>query len=43
MVIHTASGRRLRYGALLATASKLTPPAEVRLKNPKDYHLIGRP
>ena len=43
MVIHTASGRRLRYGALLATASKLTPPAEVHLKNPKDYHLIGRP
>jgi isoquinoline 1-oxidoreductase beta subunit len=42
-VIHTASGRRLRYGALLATASQLTPPTEVRLKNPKHFHLIGKP
>jgi isoquinoline 1-oxidoreductase beta subunit len=42
-VIHTASGRRLRYGALLATASQLTPPAEVRLKDPKDFRLIGKP
>jgi isoquinoline 1-oxidoreductase beta subunit len=41
-VIHTASGRRLRYGALLETASKLTPPAEVNLKNPKHYRLIGK-
>jgi isoquinoline 1-oxidoreductase beta subunit len=40
-VIHKASGRRLRYGMLLAVASKLTPPADVRLKHPKDYHLIG--
>ncbi|MGA9031523.1 MAG: molybdopterin cofactor-binding domain-containing protein, partial [Sulfuricaulis sp.] len=42
-VIHASSGRRLRYGALLAAASKLTPPAEVRLKDPKDFRLIGRP
>jgi isoquinoline 1-oxidoreductase beta subunit len=41
-VIHTASGRRLRYGALLVVASQLTPPTDVRLKNPKRYRLIGK-
>jgi isoquinoline 1-oxidoreductase beta subunit len=40
-VIHAASGRRLRYGALLDAAAKLTPPDEVRLKDPKDFRLIG--
>ena len=42
-VIHAASGRRLRYGALLDAASKLTPPTDVRLKDPKDFRLIGKP
>jgi isoquinoline 1-oxidoreductase beta subunit len=42
-IIHAKSGRRLPYGALLAVASKLTPPLDVRLKNPKDYRLIGKP
>lgn len=41
-VIHTASGRRLHYGALLETASQLTPPAEAPLKDPKDFRLIGK-
>jgi isoquinoline 1-oxidoreductase beta subunit len=42
-VIHAKSGRRLRYGALLTVASKLTPPTEVRLKDPRDFRLIGKP
>jgi len=42
VVMHEASGRKLRYGALLATASKLTPPTDVRLKDPKDFRLIGK-
>jgi isoquinoline 1-oxidoreductase beta subunit len=42
-VLHRASGRRLRYSALLARAAALTPPADVRLKEPKDYRLIGKP
>lgn len=42
-VIHRASGRRLRYGALLSTASQLTPPTDVHLKAPKHYRLIGKP
>jgi isoquinoline 1-oxidoreductase subunit beta len=41
-VYHIASGRRLRYGALLLTASQLTLPTVVPLKNPKHYRLIGK-
>jgi len=43
-VIHRPSGRKLSYGALAATAAKLPPPdpATLRLKDPKDYTIIGR-
>ena len=41
-VVHGESGRRLGYGALAAQAARLTVPAKVALKNPKDYKLIGR-
>ncbi len=43
LVIHAASGRRARYGELLARAAKLTPPRNARLKDPKDFHLVGTP
>ncbi len=36
------AGRRLRYGELTARAAQLPPPAEVRLKRPADFKLIGR-
>jgi isoquinoline 1-oxidoreductase beta subunit len=42
-VIHTASGRMLAYGALADAASKQSPPPHVRLKDPKDFTLIGKP
>jgi isoquinoline 1-oxidoreductase beta subunit len=35
--------KRLTYGQLAAAASKLTPPAHVQLKDPKDFKLIGKP
>jgi len=40
-----ASGRSLTYGELASDAAKLTPPdpASVQLKDPKDFHIIGRP
>lgn len=41
-VIHEASGRRRRYGELLDRAAKLTPPPDARLKDPKDFRLIGK-
>jgi isoquinoline 1-oxidoreductase beta subunit len=40
-IIHTTSKRRLSYGQLAQRASRLTPPAQVTLKNPKNFRLIG--
>jgi isoquinoline 1-oxidoreductase subunit beta len=43
MVIHKPSGKKLGYGELVTEASKLEPPKNVVLKNPKDYKLIRKP
>ncbi|TDE12334.1 xanthine dehydrogenase family protein molybdopterin-binding subunit [Dyadobacter psychrotolerans] len=40
-VYHKASGKSLSYGELAEEASKLTAPKEVKLKDEKDYKLIG--
>ena len=42
-VIHTASGRRLDYGALADKAATMPVPKDVVLKEPKDFTLIGTP
>lgn len=42
-VIHPSTGRSLGYGELASDAAKLSPPEEVRLKDPADFRLIGRP
>jgi len=42
VVTHKPSGRRLRYGELVDEAAKLTPPADVKLKTPAEWTLIGR-
>ena len=41
VVIHAASGRRATYGSLATKAATLTAPANVSLKDPKDFKLIG--
>jgi len=43
VVIHMATGKRASYGSLASAAAKLTPPADVPLKNPKDFTLVGKP
>ncbi len=43
VVIHRPSRRRLRFGQLAQAASKIEPPGEVKLKDPKDWNLIGKP
>ena len=43
VVIHTATNRRATYGSLADAAAKLMPPANVPLKNPKDFTLVGKP
>lgn len=40
-VLHKASGRKLTYGALATEASTLTVPDDVKLKDIKDFKLIG--
>src|SRR5438552_3591524 len=40
-VIHTPSKRRLTYGKLAAKAAVLPAPAEVPLKDPKDWKILG--
>jgi isoquinoline 1-oxidoreductase beta subunit len=40
-VIHTSSGKKLGYGELAEEASKLTIPANVPLKDRKDFKLVG--
>ena len=40
-VMHRASNRRATYGELATTAASLTPPANVPLKDPKDFKLLG--
>jgi isoquinoline 1-oxidoreductase subunit beta len=42
-VVHAKSKRRLRYGQLVARASTLPVPADVPLKDPKDWHIAGKP
>jgi isoquinoline 1-oxidoreductase subunit beta len=40
-VIHRASNRRATYGELATKAASVTPPANVALKNPMDFKLLG--
>ena len=42
-VINTASNARASYGSLAEAASKLTAPKDVKLKDPKDFSLVGKP
>ncbi len=42
-VVHAPSGRRLKYGELVADAAKMPVPAGVPLKAPADFKLIGTP
>jgi isoquinoline 1-oxidoreductase beta subunit len=41
-VRHVGSGRRLGFGTLAGAASKLAPPKNPPLKDPKDFTLIGQ-
>ena len=38
-----ATNRKLTYGQLAEAAVKMTPPAKVTLKDPKEFKLIGKP
>jgi isoquinoline 1-oxidoreductase beta subunit len=43
VVIHDQSKKRATYGSLASAASQLTAPADVPLKDPKTFTLVGKP
>ena len=43
VITHKPTARTLRFGEVAAAAAKLPPPAEPRLKDPKDWTLAGTP
>jgi isoquinoline 1-oxidoreductase beta subunit len=43
VITHRASGRTTTYGAVAAAAARIAPPADVRLKDPKDWTIAGQP
>ncbi|MBZ5501781.1 MAG: xanthine dehydrogenase family protein molybdopterin-binding subunit [Acidobacteriia bacterium] len=42
-VLHAATNRRATFGSLAEAASKLPVPADVKLKDPSQFRLIGKP
>jgi isoquinoline 1-oxidoreductase beta subunit len=42
VITHKASGKSTTYGKVAEAAAKLTPPAEVKLKDPKDWTIAGK-
>ena len=42
-VIHRPSGKKFGYGELVEAAAKLKPPTGLKLKERKDYKIIGKP
>jgi len=43
VVTHGPTKRRLRYGQVAEAAAKLPVPQDVKLKDPKEWKLIGKP
>src|SRR5580692_2756639 len=42
IITHTASGRTTTFGKVAEAAAKVTPPADVKLKDPKDWKIAGK-
>src|ERR1700729_1713228 len=43
VITHTPSGKTTTYGKVAEAAAKIEPPADVKLKDPKDWKIIGKP
>src|SRR5882672_4593891 len=45
VITHVASGRKISYGKVAEVAAKLTPPdpKSIKLKDPKDWKIAGKP
>src|ERR1035437_6779042 len=43
VITHTPSGRKTTFGKVAEAASKIAPPKDVPLKDPKTWKIIGKP
>ena len=43
VITHRPSGRKLTFGAVAEAAAKVPPPDEVKLKDPREWNLAGKP
>ncbi|RVJ67267.1 xanthine dehydrogenase family protein molybdopterin-binding subunit [Sinorhizobium meliloti] len=43
VINHNPSGRTVTYGAVASLAAHMQPPTNVRLKDPKDWKIAGKP
>ena len=42
VLTHTPSGRTTTYGKVAEAAAKLEPPKDIKLKDPKDWRIVGK-
>lgn len=42
IITHAASGKTTTYGKVAEAAAKIEPPADVKLKDPKDWKIAGK-
>jgi isoquinoline 1-oxidoreductase beta subunit len=42
VITHTPSGRTTTFGKVVEAAARLEPPADVKLKDPKDWKIAGK-
>jgi isoquinoline 1-oxidoreductase subunit beta len=42
VITHKASGRTITFGKVADAASKVEPPTDIKLKDPKDWKIIGK-
>jgi isoquinoline 1-oxidoreductase beta subunit len=43
VITHKGSGRTTTYGKVAAEAANLDPPSDIKLKDPKDWKIAGKP
>src|SRR5712691_11770632 len=43
VITHKGSGRTTTYGKVAEAAAKLDPPTDIKLKDPKDWKIAGKP
>jgi isoquinoline 1-oxidoreductase subunit beta len=43
VITHKPSGRTTTYGKVAEAAAKVEPPSEIKLKDPKDWKIAGKP